>query len=78
MKRELEPEQHSSVSSGALYGCLIGIALTVFHPIHDTLTDDIPEGALTHPIFDVIAGDLGGAILFAVTTALRNRPDRRR
>jgi hypothetical protein len=78
VERELEPEQHSSVSSGALYGGRIGIARTDVHQVQPTLSNDIPEGVLTHPVFELSAGGLSGEILFAITTALRNRPSRRR
>jgi hypothetical protein len=47
------------------------MVLTALHQIHHVILDDIPEDVLTHIVSEVVAGALGGAILFVVVSCLR-------
>ena len=53
-------------SDSAFYGSQIGIIIVALHIIHHVIIDDIPEDTLAHVVRELIAGALGGAILFAV------------
>lgn len=73
MTREAGPNEDESLSTIALYGGLIGIAAAALHQIHHAITNDIPANPLLHVISEVIAGAVGGAILFAAVPFLRSR-----
>lgn len=75
MKTGLEPT--GSALGSAIYGGLIGTALTALHQIHHTVADDIPHDVYQHILGEWIVGPLSGAILFAVITALKKRLKRR-
>jgi hypothetical protein len=60
---ELGREQKWSIKSSAVYGCLIGFALTAIHHIQHALSNDIPEDICAHDLDKMIVGASGGAIL---------------
>ncbi|WP_201842408.1 hypothetical protein [Microvirga zambiensis] len=62
-----------SLSSCALNGGLIGIAVGAIHQVYRAFTNDIPEEIYMQVVGEVIVAAICGAILFIVIAAIRNR-----
>ena len=72
MKQPIELEYMWSVSTGAVYGWLIGIAVSALRQIHFVVSQEVPNDAYMRVVGELIVGACGGAILFVVIASLRN------
>jgi hypothetical protein len=70
--RGYEPKPKWSIRSSAANGSLAGVAVAAFHQVHHAIFNNIPEDIYAHAIVEMVAGGVGGAILFAGVAALRN------
>jgi hypothetical protein len=78
MKKRSRQKANWKIPDGAYYGSLLSLAIVPFHHIHHAVSGDIPEDPFLHIIGEVIAGSLGGALLFSVISVARNWHDERR
>ncbi len=72
MKPSIEPEPMWSRSTSAVYGWLIGIAVSALRQIHFVVSKKMAHNAYWLVVGELAAGALGGAILFAVLASLQN------
>jgi hypothetical protein len=78
LKRPFEPEPKWSLRSSAINGSLSGIALAALHQVYRAISNNIPDNIYAQVIGEMIAGAVGGGILFMAISALRHRLKRRR
>ncbi len=71
MKKRDSQQEPWRIPDGAYYGSLLSLAVVAFHQIHHAVSGDIPEDPFLHVIGEVIAGSLGGALLFTAISAVR-------
>jgi zinc transporter ZupT len=72
MRRKLRLEEKWSASVSAFYGGLSGVAASALHQIHQGISSNLPEDLVAHVLGDVIAGAIGGTIIFVLIAVLRN------
>ena len=77
MKQPIEPEPMWSRSISAVYGWLIGIAVSALRQVHFVVSQDVSNDAYMRIVAELIIGACGGAILFATIASLRNHIRRR-
>jgi hypothetical protein len=77
MKQPIEPELMWSRSTSAVYGWLVGIAVSAVRQVHFVVSNDVPNDAYMRVVGELAAGAFGGAILFAMIASLRNHLRRR-
>ncbi|MBD2749688.1 hypothetical protein IC232_23700 [Microvirga sp. BT688] len=68
MKKERQPGRCCDYADSAQYGALFGIIAASLHHVHHAITNQIPA----HMLGEYAAFALGGAVLFAATSAIRN------
>jgi len=66
-------EQNCSASRSAVDGGSIALAVAALRQIHHAISADVLENLYRSVIGEWIVGASGGAILFAIITAPRNR-----
>jgi hypothetical protein len=73
MKKKCTSSQCCDTPGKALYGGLVGIGFASLHHVYHALTNQIPGNIAAHILSEMAAAAFGGAILFAVGSAICNR-----
>jgi hypothetical protein len=78
MKKKSTSAQHRDRRGNALYGALVGIVVASLHDVQHVLTNQISDNTAAHVLGEFIIAACGGAILFAVASAIADASKARR
>jgi hypothetical protein len=73
MKKKCTSARCCDPSGNALYGGFFGIAVAALHHVQHAFTSQIPENIPAHVLGEFAVAACGGAIMFAVASAICNR-----
>jgi hypothetical protein len=72
MKKEYKSARCSDNADSAQDGALYGIVAASLHQINHVITNRIPDNIPVHMLGEVAAFAVGGVVLFAAASAIRN------